>query len=138
MDVVFLIGRILFGALFLATGMAHLTDKGAMAGYAESKGVKPGRLAVLLSGVVILASGLMIILGLWIDLAAILLALFLLSTALVMHNFWTISDEGERQNEMVQSLKDLALCGGALMLLYLASELGGDAALTITDPLFID
>jgi uncharacterized membrane protein YphA (DoxX/SURF4 family) len=136
MDVIFLIGRLLFGALFISAGIAHVTDKGAMAGYAESRGVKPGRPAVLASGVVILVGAVLIILGIWIDVGAILVALFVLSTAVLMHAFWKESDAQARQLEMTQFMKDMALCGGALILLYLAWEFGGDAGLTITDPLF--
>jgi putative oxidoreductase len=135
MDVIFLIGRILFGLLFIGSGIAHVTDKGAMAGYAESRGVKPGRPAVLVSGVVILVGAVLVILGVWIDVGAILLAGFLLSTAFLMHDFWKESEAQSRQTEMTQFLKDLALCGGALMLLYAAWEFE-DLGLTITDPLF--
>jgi len=48
MDVLYLIGRIIFAALFLGSSVAHLTDKGGMAGYAESRGVRPARPAVLI------------------------------------------------------------------------------------------
>lgn len=34
MDIVLLIGRILFGALFLGAAMGHLTQTASMAGYA--------------------------------------------------------------------------------------------------------
>lgn len=136
MDVLFLIGRILFCAIFLSSAVAHLTDKGAMAGYAESRGVRPGRPMVLVSGVQILVGGLLVLLGIWTDLGAILLALFALSTAVLMHNFWREREPGARQTEMIQFMKDLALAGAALILLYLAWEMGGDLPFTITDPLF--
>ena len=76
MDVLYLIGRIIFAALFLGSSVAHLTDKGGMAGYAESRGVRPGRPMVLLSGLQILAGGLLVLLGIWTDVGAILLAVF--------------------------------------------------------------
>ncbi|WP_157553112.1 hypothetical protein [Jiangella gansuensis] len=41
MDVLILIGRILFAVVFVGSSVAHLTDKGSMAGYAESRGVRP-------------------------------------------------------------------------------------------------
>lgn len=136
MDVVFLIGRILFCLVFLGSSASHLTDKGQMAGYAESRGVKPGRPMVLVSGLMMLVGAVLVVLGVWIDLGAILIGLFTLSAAFLMHNFWREEDPGSRQTEMIQFMKDLALTGAALMLLYLAWELGGDAGLTITDPLF--
>lgn len=136
MDVLFLVGRILFSMIFLGSSIAHLTDKGALAGYAESRGVKPGRPAVLGTGVQILVGAVLVVLGIWIDLGAILIALFLLSTAFLIHNFWRETDDMSRRNEMIQFQKDIGLCGGALILLYAAWQLEGDLGLTITDPLF--
>lgn len=136
MDVLFLIGRILFVVLFLGSAVAHLTDKGAMAGYTESRGVKPARPAVLLSGLMILIGGILVLLGIWIDLGAILLGLFTLSAAVLMHNFWVEKDPGARQTEMTQFMKDLALTGAALILLYLAWSIDGGGGFTLTDTLF--
>jgi uncharacterized membrane protein YphA (DoxX/SURF4 family) len=136
MDVLFLVGRILFCLLFLASAYGHFTQTDAMAGYAESRGVRPGRPMVLLSGLQIVVGALLVVLGIWIDLGAILLGLFTLSAATLMHGFWADKEPMARQTETTQFFKDLALAGGALILLYLAWELEGDLPLTITDPLF--
>lgn len=136
MDVVFLIGRILFTALFIGSSIAHLTDRGAMAGYAESRGVKPGQPAVWVTGGQILLGGLSVLLGVWMDVGAILLALFTLSAALLMHAFWRDKDPTTRQQEMTQFMKDISLTGASLILLFLVWELGDATPLTITDPLF--
>lgn len=136
MDVVFLIGRILFVALFLASATAHLTDKGAMAGYAESRGVRPGRPMVLVSGAQILLGGLSVLLGVWMDVGAILLALFTLFAAVLMHGFWKEKEPTSRQQEQTQFMKDLALTGASLILLFLVWELGDATPFTVTDPLF--
>jgi putative oxidoreductase len=135
MDVLYLIGRILFVAVFLTSSVAHLTDKGTMAGYAESRGVRPGRPMVLVSGLQILVGGLLVLLGIWTDVGAILLALFTLLTSLLMHNFWRETDAMARMNEMIQFQKDMALCGASLVVLYLAWAVE-DLPLTITGPLF--
>ena len=69
MDVVALIGRILFAALFIGGGFAHLTQAEAMGGYAASKGVPQAKLATLVSRVLIIVGGLagaaLLILGLY-------------------------------------------------------------------------
>jgi putative oxidoreductase len=39
MDVVLLIARVVFAALFLVSSVAHLTQTDAMAGYAAARGV---------------------------------------------------------------------------------------------------
>jgi putative oxidoreductase len=136
MDVVALIGRILFVALFLGSAFAHLTQTTAMAGYAAAKGVPQPRLAVLGSGVLMLVGALMILLGIWIDLGALLLVVFLVPTALLMHQFWKETDPQAKQVEMIQFQKDLALAGGALLILALYGGFAEDLGITITGPLF--
>ncbi|NUQ98649.1 MAG: DoxX family protein [Streptomyces sp.] len=136
MDVLVLIGRILFAALFLGSALGHLTQTKAMAGYAASRGVPAAAAATIGSGLLVLAGGLSVLLGIWADLGALLLVVFLVPTALLMHAFWKESDAQARQLEMVQFQKDLALAGAALMLLALIAHAGTGLGLTITGPLF--
>lgn len=136
MDVLVLIGRILFTILFLSSAFGHLTQSAAMAQYTAARGVPAARLAVLGSGVLILIGGLMVLLGIWHDLGALLLVIFLVPTAVLMHGFWKETDPQTRQLEMISFLKDLALAGAALALFALFAHVGSDLGLTITDPLF--
>lgn len=135
MDVVVLIGRILFAALFLGSAFGHLTQTDAMAGYAQAKRVPAARAAVIGSGLLILVGGLMVLLGVWADLGALLLVPFLVATAVLMHGPWTVTDPEEKQTEQVQFFKDLGLAGAALALFALFAALP-DLGLTITEPLF--
>lgn len=135
MDVVVLIGRILFVLLFLGSGMNHLTQRNAMAGYAQARGVPGSAAAVPLSGVLLLIGALMVLLGVWADLGALLLVVFLVPTALLMHAFWKETDEQSRQNEMIQFMKDMSLAGASLMLFAFFAHVDG-LGLTITEPLF--
>jgi putative oxidoreductase len=135
-DVIALLGRILFVVLFLGSAFGHLTQTQAMAGYAASKGVPAAKVATLVSGVVMLVGALMIVLGLWADLGALLLVVFLLPTAFLMHAFWKETDAQARQQEMIHFQKDLALAGAALLIFALVVKLGDDLGLTITGPLF--
>jgi putative oxidoreductase len=135
MDVVVLAGRILFVALFLANGYAHLGRTETMAGYAASRGVPAARLVTLASGVLLVAGALLVLLGIWADLGALLLFGFLVPTAVIMHAFWRESDPQARQLELVQFQKDVALGGAALLIFGLLVELGDGLGLTITGPL---
>ncbi|HLU71895.1 MAG TPA: DoxX family membrane protein, partial [Nonomuraea sp.] len=81
MDLIILIGRILFVVLFLNSGVGHLRNADAMAGYAKSRNVPAARAAVVVSGVMLLLGGLSVLLGIWPDLGALLLFLFLVPTA---------------------------------------------------------
>jgi len=134
-DVIVLVGRSLFVALFLNSGFGHFANTKAMTGFAQSKGVPLAKPAVLASGVLLLVGGLMVLLGVWADLGALLLAVFLVPTAFLMHGFWKESDAQARQTEQIQFLKDVALAGAALMLFaFFAAH--DDLGLTVTGPLF--
>ncbi|MFC9789830.1 DoxX family protein [Rhodococcus sp. NPDC127528] len=135
MDIVILIGRILFSALFLSSAVGHLTQSKAMAQYAASKGLPMPQLSVLISGVVLVLGALSVLLGVWADLGSLLLVAFLVPTAALMHNFWSESDPQARQMEMVHFNKDIALAGAALMLFAFFAHTS-DLGLTITGPLF--
>lgn len=133
MDVVLLIGRILFVLLFLGSGMAHLTKTADMAAYAGSRGVPSPRLATQASGLLILLGAVSVALGLWGDLGSLMLVLFLVPTAFLMHAFWKDTDAMTSQLEMVQFNKDIALAGAALAFFWAFSQ---DPGLTLTGPLF--
>ena len=137
MDVVFLVGRVLFALIFVASGfMAHLAQAREMAEYARSQGAPAPGLMVPLSGVVIIVGGLSVALGIYADLGALLLAGFAFSVGFFMHAFWREQDPQMQQNQMAHFLKNMALVGGALVLFYALNQLQADAGLSITDPLF--
>lgn len=135
MDVVILIGRILFAVLFLASGFGHLAQTDAMAGYAESLGVKPAKPLVVLSGLLIIGGAVMVAAGIWADLGSLLLVVFLIPTAFLMHPFWKFDGE-QQQMEMPAFMKDLSLAGAALVFFGFFQMVGSDLGLTITGPLF--
>ncbi|MFE5289883.1 DoxX family protein [Nocardia sp. NPDC056611] len=136
MDVLVLIGRILFALLFLGSGFGHLAQRASMAQYAQFKGIPMPTLAVPASGVLLLAGGLSVLLGVWADLGALLLILFLVPTAFLMHAFWKETDPEAKQGEMVHFNKDIALAGASLMLFAFFAHVGHDLGLTLTGPLF--
>jgi uncharacterized membrane protein YphA (DoxX/SURF4 family) len=136
MDVIVLIGRVLFVAIFLASGFAHLGQARNMSGYVESKGVPNALLAVQVSGVQMLVGGLMVLLGIWMDLGFLILAAFLVPAALLIHPFWKSTDPAEMNVERAQFMKNISLTGACLALFALVAYLGPDLGLTITEPLF--
>jgi uncharacterized membrane protein YphA (DoxX/SURF4 family) len=122
MEVVMLVGRILFAFMFVMSGFNHLAKAEAMAGYAAYKKVPAPKLANLLSGVLMLLGGLSIILGVYADLGALVLAILLVAMAVKMHDFWNAQGEA-KQPEMIGFLKNISMAGGALFLFaYAATE----------------
>lgn len=135
MDIVFLVGRVLLAAIFLLSAVGHFTQSKPMAQYAASKGVPAAEAGVILSGVIGLVGALSIVLGIWADLGALLLVLFLVPVSLFMHPFWKESDAQARQMEQINFLKNVGLIGGALILFYVVNQ-GQDIPAGITGPLF--
>ena len=137
MDWVILAGRILFFFLFAFSAVGfHIAHREMASQYATQKGVPFASLLVPLTGVQIMVGSLLILLGIWADLGAALLVVFLVPTALTMHAFWKLSEPMERQQDQVHFLKDVALAGAALMLFGLFQQFGAELDLMITDPLF--
>jgi putative oxidoreductase len=137
MDVVFLIGRVLLALIFIFSGTTvHLLDRKQAIEYARGYGSPLPEIGVPLTGVMAIAGGVMIALGIWADLGALLVIAFLLVITPIMHAFWRERDEQQRQIQTVMFLKNVAILGGALVVLYAYNQLQGDAALSITDPLF--
>jgi uncharacterized membrane protein YphA (DoxX/SURF4 family) len=131
-DELFLVGRILFVLVFLASGVGHFTNTEASAQYAAYKKVPAARAMVLLSGVVMLAGALGVLLGIWMDLAALALAVFVLAAAFAMHRFWEESDPQTMVVERAHFMKNVSIAGGALIIVAVAEN----APYAITDALF--
>ena len=126
MDLIIVIGRILFGGFFLMSGINHFTKLEAMTGYAQYKKLPAAKLGVLISGLMLVIGGISIILGYYADLGALLLAIFLVLAAVIFHNFWKETDATAKQNEMLGFMKDMALAGAALILFALVMKHGTD------------
>jgi putative oxidoreductase len=136
-DVVFLIGRVLFALLFVSSGfMAHLGE-GGKAGreYARSLGAPSPDLLVPLSGVAIIVGGLMIAFGLWADVGALLIIGFLVGITPIMHAYWKVEDPQMRSIQSAMFFKNIALLGAALIIFYIYNQ-GQDLDLSLTDALF--
>ena len=126
MDLILVIGRILFGGFFLMSGINHFTKLEAMTGYAKYKKLPAAKLGVLISGLMLVIGGLSVILGYYADLGALLLAIFLVLAAVIFHNFWKETDATAKQNEMLGFMKDIALAGAALILFALVAKYGAE------------
>lgn len=117
MDILFLLGRVIFGGYFVMMGMTHFMKGPMFSQYASSKGVPSPKLAVSVSGLFLLFGGLGILLGVYIQAAVLLIAVFLLVVSFKMHDFWRVADPMQKMNEMVNFMKNMAMLGGTVMTL---------------------
>jgi putative oxidoreductase len=123
MNAVLAIGRILFAFIFVSSGvMGHLMKLDAMTAYAKYKKLPAAKLSVIVSGLMITVGGIFVALGIYADLGALLLVIFLIPTAFIMHNFWAETDPTAKQSEMSAFLKDIALAGAALIIFVLVGR----------------
>ena len=136
MDVVFLIGRILFVVPFLLSVQIHLINREQGVQYARMYNVPLAELGVPLTGLMALVGGLSVLLGVWGDLGALLIAAFLFLITPFMHAFWREQDAMQRGIQTAMFTKNFALAGGALVLFYVWNQLQDDAGASLTDPLF--
>jgi putative oxidoreductase len=119
MDIVLLVGRILFALIFINSGIAHFTKNAAMTGYAQYKKVPLAKLSVYVTGVMILLGGVYIALGFFADLGALLLAAFLIPAAVIFDAFWKETDATAKQTATIGFFKNLSLAGASLIIFAL-------------------
>lgn len=121
------LARILIPLLFIVAGAGKFMAIAGFAKVLEAKGLpvpdqiadwtglpKFEALAYLVAGVELIG-GLLLLFGLATRFAAVVLCLFTLGTIYVSHHFWTM-DGAALDANMTQALKNLAICGGLLLL----------------------
>jgi uncharacterized membrane protein YphA (DoxX/SURF4 family) len=116
-----LVGRVVFSFFFIYSGINHLTKLSMMAQYAGASGVPAPTLSVIVSGLMLLAGGLSILLGVQPRWGAVLIALFLVPAAFMVHKFWGIADPMMAANQAAHFWKNIALTGACLMIYAFAT-----------------
>jgi len=114
-DLVLLIGRAVFSFFFIYSGFNHLTKLTQYAQYAGASGVPSPTLATAVSGLMLLAGGLSVLLGVQPRWGALLIALFLVPAAFTVQKFWGIADPMMAANQAAHFWKNIALTGACLM-----------------------
>jgi uncharacterized membrane protein YphA (DoxX/SURF4 family) len=136
MDAVLVIGRVLFALIFVASGINHITKAEHMTGYAQFKKIPAAKASVLLSGVLFLLAAASLILGVYADLGALVLAVLLVIMAVMFHNFWTQTDPQQKQMEQIAFFKNISMAGGALVMF--AALAASDEGARIIGPMLTD
>ena len=136
MDAIFVAGRVLLVLMFIMAGvMFHLGQRQAATEAAKSMGVPLATIGVPLTGTANIVAGLMVVLGVWGDIGALVLAINAFLFANFMHPFWKM-DADAQEDEIQHFLKDMTICGGLVVLFWVFNQVGEAAPLTLTDPLF--
>lgn len=98
-------------ASWLPLNAAHPSLQGVIAF------VSANSLAFLVAGTICeLVGGLLVFLGIWVRLGALLLLIFLIPTTAVFHHFWQLQ-EPDATVQMINFMKNLSIFGGVLFVL---------------------
>ena len=133
-DELILIARLLLALLFLIFGWKKLGDYSGTVAYMTQSGAPLPMIAALVAIVVEFVLSIAIILGVWTQPFAAVLALYSLATAYIGHPYWSM--EGvERSANMINFYKNFSIIGG-FMLLYLTGpgKYSVDARLGLVRP----
>ena len=113
-DVLQMVARVLLSYMFLQAAYGHFTQVKPMAGYAKSSGVPLPEVAVVGTGLMLLAGGLSLLLGFPPRIGAGILFVFLVVVAFWMHAFWGLTDPTQRGFQRAQFWKNITLAGAML------------------------
>lgn len=121
MDAFFLVGRVTLGCYFVWSGIKHFKNMQGMVGYAASKGTPMPKVAIPLTGLMLLLGGIGVLLQFQVTIAYTLLIIFLISAAFMIHNFWKATDPMAKMADTIQFQKNIALAAALLMLLAMSA-----------------
>jgi uncharacterized membrane protein YphA (DoxX/SURF4 family) len=132
LDLLSLVGRLLFLVVFVRGGYSASINLSHTIGVAARAGAPLAALTVPVSQVLQWVGVISVALGIWADIGAICLLLFLIPVTYWTHAFWRL--EGQpRQVQTGNFLRNLTYLGGVLLILHAA--LVGALPLTVTGPL---
>jgi putative oxidoreductase len=138
MDVIELTGRLLFAATFLISpsGVFAQAPRIAASPMMRRWPVPVGTALVRVTCVEAMLGAVLIALGLWPDLGALLILGFLVPVTLTMHRFWEVEPGLPRKQKRDVFLSNAALAGGALLLLAAVNQAQDVPLALLSDPLF--
>lgn len=114
-DELILLGRVLMMLLFLISGWGKLTGFSATVGYMGTVSAPMPMLAAIVAVIMEFGVGIALLIGFWTRPLALLMALFVLGTALIAHTYWNVEGAMQTAN-MVQFYKNLSIMGGLILL----------------------
>ena len=132
---VVLAGRVLFSIFFVRSGWGHLTKRQGMIGYAKTAGLPLPYLAGWPSGVWLLVASASVAFGIWPDIGALMVGVFMLPAAWYFHRFWEIDDPAQKQPQALSFYRNIQIFGASLMMFGLFSSAGTGLRFTLTGPL---
>ena len=120
---IFLVGRILFVALFVVSAQGHIANHARYVTTARGRIPVPYVAGWPVGAWLILAI-LSIVLGIWPDVGVLMIAAFLIPTTIPFHPFWTFSDAAQRRTQRGSFFRNISLLGATLALFAFLTTIG--------------
>ena len=115
------VGRVLLSLIFILSGLGKIPHFHDVAGMMAGKGIPLAGVALAITLLIEIGGGLLLLTGFKAKYAALVIFLWLIPVTLVFHHFWGIPAE-QQQDQMVNFLKNVAIMGGLLVLMYASPE----------------
>ncbi len=130
------VGRALLSLIFIASGIHKILDwQGTMQYFTQGLtdwlaitlgnpalqswiefGLNHAQLVLLIAVLLEVIGGLLVFLGMWVRLGALMLIFFIVPVSFAMHHFWQLQ-EPERQMQMINFMKNVSILGGLFIVL---------------------
>jgi uncharacterized membrane protein YphA (DoxX/SURF4 family) len=133
-SLILLLGRIFFVALFVVSAQGHIVNHQRFVTTAKGKLPVP-YVAGWPIGAWLIVAILSVVLGIWPDVGVLMMAAFLVPTALLFHPYWTFSDPAQRRTQRGSFYRNVSLLGATLALFAFFS-VAGPGQFSITGSLF--
>ena len=132
-----LAGRILFAVFFAwNAGVGHIRRSRMMEDYARSARFPVAAVAGWPAGLWLITGGLLIALGVWPDVGALMIAAFVIPAAFWFHKFWSIEDQTQKMMQTQLFWRNMIALGASIAMFGMFVTLGEGLRFTVTAPLF--
>lgn len=121
MDILLLVGRILYGCYFVILGGSYIKSSARLSRREGLRSLPYPRILVYVCALLAILGGIGIIIGSHMNLALAAIILMLVFTSLRLHDYWNADTPEAIAIEMSLFLKNIALLGAALMMYSILS-----------------
>jgi putative oxidoreductase len=114
MNIKRVLARALLSGMFIRGGYHAAKEPGGRVALVEKAGLPKPELLVKIDGTLFVIGGVLLALGIKPKHAALLLAVCLIPTTYVGHNFWDQESKQAKDQQLTQFMKNLAMLGGLI------------------------
>ena len=115
-DLLLLLGRLSFAALFIPDGLAKIDGFARFAASLGTRGLPYPEVWAALAITAEILGSVLLVFGTQIRIGILLLIGFCLVATALSHRYWELTEAAARRTQLLSFYKNLALCGGLLFL----------------------